>query len=194
MHIDYYKLLNEAMLNVLKTVLSQIKVHGAGDNIVYISFLTNSPFVRLSDAVKAKYPYEITIVLQHQFDNLQINDDNFCVDLSFNNIVETVVVPFNLVTSFMDPKANFSFQFQINDNDIYSFKDEKVLTDYDVNNINQSILNHNTHQIDNYINKDNSDKSFRDTKISRKKPAKELSNNIITLDKFRKDNNFSDKK
>jgi hypothetical protein len=63
--------------------------------------------------MKQKYPKEITIVLQHQFKKLNIYDEKFTVNISFGGIAENIEIPFAAITSFLDPVANFGFQFAL---------------------------------------------------------------------------------
>lgn len=105
-------LVDDAMLSIVKTILSITSQKGiTGDHSFYISFKTKAKGVVLSSSVKKKYPREITIVLQYQFKDLTVFDDRFSVNLSFNGPPETIIVPFASLTSFIDPIANFSLQF-----------------------------------------------------------------------------------
>jgi hypothetical protein len=112
MLFDYQYLIDKSVLNVLKQILNYIQNNGLSDDqSFYISFLTNSKGVILSKTVKQKYSKEITIVLQHQFKDLKVLDKKFTVNLAFNGIAEDIEVPFDAITSFLDPVANFGFQF-----------------------------------------------------------------------------------
>lgn len=134
MIIDYQKLLDDAMLQLIIKVLKHVKNNGLhGKHHFYISFRTDQRFVVLSKRMKAKYPKEITIVLQHQFNKLRVYDDKFCVALSFDGVNENISVPYNALTSFIDPSAEFSVQFKNNktpisinnrDNDTVNASDE----------------------------------------------------------------------
>jgi uncharacterized protein len=111
--ISYQDLLDEAMLGIVKKVLQHVQTHGLdNDQSFYISFCTDFPGVVLSKPVKAKYPKEITIVLQYQFRDLKVHDDKFTVNIAFGGVSETVAVPFHSLTSFVDPLENFSLQFR----------------------------------------------------------------------------------
>lgn len=112
MTIDYQELLDEAMLGLVRKVL--IKAEDVGlqeDTHLYISFRTDHPDVVLSERMKQKYPQEITIVLQNQYEDLLTRQEYFSVKLSFNGIKEVVKVPFTAITSFVDPRVRFSLQF-----------------------------------------------------------------------------------
>ncbi len=117
MFIDYQSLIDEAMLGIVKKVLKNTcDKEKNTDQSYYVSFRTDDPNVVLSKRIKQKYPREITIVLQYQFRDLLVHDDHFSVNISFGGVPETVIVPFNTLTSFIDPEANFSLQFRRNDN------------------------------------------------------------------------------
>lgn len=112
MSIDYQLLIDEAMLSIVRTVLRNTSDTGlVGEQSFYISFKTDNPEVMLSRYIRQKYPKEITIVLQYQFKNLIVLEDKFSVNIAFGGVPETIIVPFAALTSFIDPIANFSLQF-----------------------------------------------------------------------------------
>jgi hypothetical protein len=110
--IRYDILIQEAMRGLVRTVLKDASVRGlTGDHHFFISFDTSHPDVTLSTRMRAQYPQEMTIVLQHQFWDLKVSDDNFEVGLSFNGISERLVVPFAAIRRFADPSVNFDIRF-----------------------------------------------------------------------------------
>jgi hypothetical protein len=110
--IDYPGLIDSAMRNVVKEALVHIDKFGLpGEHHFFISFQTNFPGVSISPQLKSRYPEEITIVIQHQFWDLKITDKQFSIMLSFNNIPEKLVVPFDALTAFADPSIKFGLQF-----------------------------------------------------------------------------------
>ncbi len=110
--IDYPGLIDSAMRNVVREALVHVDHYGLpGDHHFFISFQTNYPGVSISPQLKARYPEEITIVVQHQFWDLKITDKQFSIMLSFNNIPEKLVVPFDALTAFADPSIKFGLQF-----------------------------------------------------------------------------------
>lgn len=111
--ISYESLVEKALLNVVRDALDYAAQNGLGDaNHFYISFKTQHPDVVLSDRMKASYPDEMTIVLQHEFSHLDIGDNGFSVTLSFGNIPERITVPFAAITRFADPYAQFGLSFK----------------------------------------------------------------------------------
>ena len=102
---------NEALQGVLHRALTTLANEGFnGDHHMFISFDTNHPDVRLPGFLRAQYPDEITIVLQHQFEDLMVADELFQVSLSFNGQKHRLTVPFVAVRSFADPSVNFGLQ------------------------------------------------------------------------------------
>jgi uncharacterized protein len=111
--INYTKLIDEAMHLVVKRTLEIITESGMpGDHHFYISFLTQAPGVALSSKLKQKYPEEMTIVLQFQFEELKVFENHFSVKLSFEGVKELIVIPFNALTAFADPSVKFGLQFK----------------------------------------------------------------------------------
>lgn len=111
--IDYAKLIDEAMLSLVKKCLVKVKEHGLfGNHHFYITFLTEFPEVQIPADLKEKYPQEMTIVLQHQFWDLDITDKFFTISLSFNNVRKKLIIPLEAIISFADPSVKFGLQFQ----------------------------------------------------------------------------------
>jgi hypothetical protein len=112
-HIRYDILAQNALRGVVRTVLTDVAKNGLpGDHHFKITFTTTAPGVRLSDRMRAQYPQEMMIVLQHQFWDLAVDERSFEVGLSFGGIPERVMVPFEAITAFFDPAAQFGFQFE----------------------------------------------------------------------------------
>jgi hypothetical protein len=117
MPVDYIRydiLTQEALRGVVRTVLIDAAKNGLpGDHHFYISYDTNAPGVHISPRLHAQYPKEMTVVLQHQFWDLIITDEQFEVGLSFNGIPERLVVPFASIKGFFDPSVQFGLEFQV---------------------------------------------------------------------------------
>ena len=112
--IDYPKLVEHALRHVVRDTLTIVAEQGLpGRHNIYITFLTEHPGVVLSDELKARYPNEMTIVLQHEFWGLDVGDDRFGVTLSFNNVSQRVEIPFEAITVFADPSVEFGLQFNL---------------------------------------------------------------------------------
>jgi len=101
----------DAMRGVLRRALETLAVTSEpGEHHFYINFQTTDPEVGIPGFLKAQYPEEITIVLQHQFEDLHVDDTGFEVTLSFSGQRHRLSVPFAAVTSFADPSVNFGLQ------------------------------------------------------------------------------------
>ena len=110
-HYDH--LVERALKSVVTDSLREVAEKGfLGDQHFYITFLTNYPGVMIADVLRAQYAEQMTIVLQHQFYNLEVDADHFEVTLSFNKKLERLFIPFDAVVSFADPSVGFGLQFQ----------------------------------------------------------------------------------
>lgn len=114
--IEYSQLIDQAMRGVVRDLLKRVAATGLpGDHHFYISFNTSHPGVKMSEGLRARYPKEITIVLQHQFWDFKVEEQQFQVTLSFSGMPEKLVVPFVALTAFADPSTKFGLQFQQGD-------------------------------------------------------------------------------
>lgn len=110
--IRYDVLTQEALRDVIKKVLDEISVTGLpGEHHFFITFRTDHPGVKLSARMRERYPEEMTIVIQHSFWDLKVNDTDFEIDLSFNDVLERLRVPFSSLKGFFDPHVKFGVQF-----------------------------------------------------------------------------------
>lgn len=110
--IRYDVMTQNALRGVVRGVLEQIAKSGLpGEHHLYIAFDTHGPGVSVSDRLMQQYPDEMTIVLQHQFWDLDVSEERFEVKLSFNNVPERLVIPFTQIKAFYDPSVQFGLQF-----------------------------------------------------------------------------------
>ena len=86
-----------------------------GDSHFYITFQTTADGVQMSETLKAANPQEMTIVLQHQFWDLNVSESHFSVTLSFSGVHHNLNIPFSAVTHFNDPSVGFGLQFSTAD-------------------------------------------------------------------------------
>src|SRR5215471_12002408 len=111
--IRYDLLTQQALRSVVRDVLTDTAKKGLpGDHHFYISFDTTADGVRMSERLRAQYPNEMTIILQHQFWDLKVGDDEFEVGLSFGGVPERLTVPFEAINGFFDPSVQFGLQFE----------------------------------------------------------------------------------
>lgn len=114
--LRYDKMVEDALRGVLREAL-KVCIDGLpGNHHFYITFRTHHPGVVIPDYMLARYPEEMTIVLQHQYWGLEVTPEWFEVTLSFNRINERLHIPFPAVTAFADPSAKFGLQFQTDPN------------------------------------------------------------------------------
>lgn len=110
--LEYPKLMERAVRGVVREALALVAKHGLpGLHHFYISFRTRAPGVTLPEYLVRQYPEEMTIVLEHQFWDLDVTDEVFAVTLSFSGVHERLVIPFDAVTGFVDPSVRFGLQF-----------------------------------------------------------------------------------
>jgi len=110
----YDQLAQNALRGVVREALRKVERSGLpGEHHFYIAFHTRHPGVDIGERLAARYPREMTIVLQHQYWNLVVTEERFQVELSFDNIPEKLVVPFSAVKGFLDPAVQFGLQFEV---------------------------------------------------------------------------------
>ena len=114
--IPYDEIVQEALREVVGRVLHEIEKTGGlpGGHHFYITFNTRVPGVEIPRHLAERFPEEMTIVIQHRFWDLKVEDDQFSVGLSFGGVPSTLVIPFGAVTDFVDPAVDFSLKFQAN--------------------------------------------------------------------------------
>lgn len=111
--IHYSQLIDQSMRGVVRDVLKRVQLKGLpGNHHFYVSYLTTYPGVKMSEQLRAKYPREITIVMQHQFWDFKVEEQQFHVTMSFGGVPEKLTVPFAALTAFADPSVRFGLQFQ----------------------------------------------------------------------------------
>jgi len=104
-----------ALRHVVRQALTTAAEDGLpGSHHFYVTFRTKNPGVDIPDYLKTQYPQEMTIVLEHQFWDLEVGDEEFSVKLSFHNKHEKLTIPFEAISAFADPSVKFGLQFQEN--------------------------------------------------------------------------------
>lgn len=114
--MNYERLAHEALRGVVRAALERVVADGLpGAHHFYITFKTRAPGVSVSPDILAKYPDEMTVVLQHQYDDLRVEADRFSVKLRFGGVPKTLAMPYSAVTRFYDPSVQFLLQFEAPD-------------------------------------------------------------------------------
>ncbi|AXB77561.1 hypothetical protein V474_18530 [Novosphingobium barchaimii LL02] len=116
--IPYDEIVQEALRAVVGRVLGQVEAAGGvlpGSHHFYITFKTGAPGVSIPADLRARFPDEMTIVMQNKFWDLGVSDRGFTVSLSFNQMPAKLDIPFSAITAFVDPAVDFGLQFQAMD-------------------------------------------------------------------------------
>ena len=111
--IDYGTLMHRAMRSLIQEVLIDVASDGLpGEHHFFITFDTMHPDVEIADWLSDRYPEEMTIVMQHWFDNLDVTDEGFAVTLNFGDAPEPLYVPYDAIRTFVDPSVEFGLRFE----------------------------------------------------------------------------------
>lgn len=123
--IDYGNLMHRAMRGLIQEVLTSVADKGLpGNHHFFITFDTQHPDVELADWLSDRYPGEMTIVLQHWFDNLDVTDEGFAVTLNFGDQPEPLYIPYDAIKTFVDPSVEFGLRFETQSDDDEDDEDE----------------------------------------------------------------------
>src|SRR5512144_756263 len=111
--LPYDRWLEDALRGVIRRALAHTAEHGLpGAHHFYITFATEAEGVELPAALRAKYPEEMTVVLQHQFWDLAVQEDFVSVTLRFHGRPSRLVIPLLAITAFGDPSVNFGLRLK----------------------------------------------------------------------------------
>ncbi len=116
--IDYGSLMHAAMRGLIREVLGDVAENGLpGAHHFFITFDTMHPDVEMADWLSDRYPDEMTVVIQHWFENLQITDEGFAITLNFGDSPEPLYIPYDAIRTFVDPSVEFGLRFESTDSD-----------------------------------------------------------------------------
>ena len=188
--LDYAQYVSDAMRAVVKKSLEFVEQHGFYDNHhFYISFKTYYDGVILPDFLLAEYADEMTIVVQHQFYDLMVKDDYFCVSLSFNKKLHRLTIPYDAIVSFSDPEVNMVLRFLVKNFEDLSEAEQHEFEHTNGSNGLDSDLEFNENPLDDKGKrlefKENLVADSKNKGKKKKKKGKE--NNIIDFSNFRKE-------
>lgn len=111
--IDYGNLMHHAMRGLIQQVLEDVRDNGLpGEHHFFITFDTQHPDVEIADWLSDRYPGEMTVVMQHWFDNLTVTDEGFAVTLNFGDAPEPLYIPYDAIKTFVDPSVEFGLRFE----------------------------------------------------------------------------------
>lgn len=111
--IDYGTLMHTAMRGLIKAVLTKVSESGLpGTHHFFITFDTRQEGVQIADWLRDRYPDEMTIVMQHWFENLEVGDTGFSITLNFGDAPEPLYIPYLAIKTFVDPSVEFGLRFE----------------------------------------------------------------------------------
>lgn len=190
--INYELLVEDALRTVVRGSLALVEHEGLpGDSHFYITFQTTADGVQMSETLKAANPQEMTIVLQHQFWDLNVSESHFSVTLSFSGVHHNLNIPFSAVTHFNDPSVGFGLQFSTADQlDSLQQDGKAALTEVtDIAQLENEATKNQAEEEqagENHSGKIPSEKSEKKPILQEVEPVGDGAE-IVSLDRFRKD-------
>ncbi|MEM7547358.1 MAG: ClpXP protease specificity-enhancing factor SspB [Pseudomonadota bacterium] len=128
--LNYGDMMQRALRGVMADALDQVQAHGLpGEHHFYITYDTTHPSVAMPDWLFERYPDQITIVIQHEYDDLEVSPDGFAVSMSFSSRNANLYVPFDAVLTFVDPSVEFGLKFDATEIDIEDEDEDDVVID-----------------------------------------------------------------
>ncbi len=116
--IEYGSLMHEAMRKLIRKVLDDVAENGLpGAHHFFITFDTCHPDAELADWLADRYPGEMTVVMQHWYDKLEVTDEGFSVTLNFGDSPEPLYIPYDAIKTFVDPSVEFGLRFEQQEDD-----------------------------------------------------------------------------
>lgn len=166
-NIDYGNLMHDAMRGLIRKVLQDVADNGLpGAHHFFITFDTSHPDAELADWLSDRYPGEMTVVMQHWYDKLEVTDDGFSITLNFGDAPEPLYIPYDAIKTFVDPSVEFGLRFESQD---ATDGDDLLATpaDQDKHEVVPAPIEHTDHS------------------DAEKKPGKKDAD-VVSLDSFRK--------
>lgn len=113
--IPYDEIVQDSLRLVVKRVLGDIAAAGGlpGAHHFFIAFRTRHPGVDMPKHLLERYPEEMTIVIQHRYWDLAVEEEHFEVGLTFNQVPAKLSIPYRAISGFVDPAVNFALQFSV---------------------------------------------------------------------------------
>ena len=111
--IEYGNLMHDAMRGLIRQVLLDVAANGLpGNHHFFITFDTSHPDAELADWLSDRYPGEMTVVMQHWYDKLEVTEEGFSVTLNFGDAPEPMYIPYDAIRTFVDPSVEFGLKFE----------------------------------------------------------------------------------
>jgi hypothetical protein len=130
--IDYGNLMHRAMRGLIVEVMRGVEQDGLpGEHHFFITFDTRHAEARLADWLRERYPEEMTVVMQHWYDGLKVDDEGFAITLNFGDTPEAMYIPFDAIRTFVDPSVEFGLRFETQDSDEDEDEDDTGAEDDD---------------------------------------------------------------
>lgn len=124
--IDYGSLMHRAMRGLIQEVLEDVEENGLpGAHHFFITFDTTHPEAKLADWLHDRYPSEMTVVMQHWYDGLEVTDHGFAVTLNFGDAPEPLYIPYDAIRTFVDPSVEFGLRFETHEDEEDEFVAEE---------------------------------------------------------------------
>ena len=178
--LRYDKWVEEALCHVIRRVLAQVAADGLPDpHHFFITFLTDAPGVVMPESLRAQHPEKITVVIQHQFWGLKVEDDAFEVTLAFQGVNTPLRIPFDAITAFADPGVNFGLQLKVTETEAGEQADDAPPAP-----VSGAKPKRHTRQPVAKLKDESKDQV--EAPAAAKAPADGKSGEVITLDTFRK--------
>ncbi|MEE2946247.1 MAG: ClpXP protease specificity-enhancing factor SspB [Pseudomonadota bacterium] len=173
--IDYGNLMHRAMRGLIQEVLEDVRDNGLpGEHHFFITFDTQHPDVQIADWLSDRYPGEMTVVMQHWFDNLTVTEEGFAVTLNFGDAPEPLYIPYDAIKTFVDPSVEFGLRFETQETDDDDEDDVEELAPV------EAVVDDVSEKISESL-KDKIEEKLSDTAPAEKKDA-----DVVSLDSFRK--------
>lgn len=117
--------MHRAMRGLILEVLRAVEKDGLpGEHHFFITFDTQHPDAALADWLRERYPEEMTVVMQHWYEGLTVDENGFAVTLNFGDTPEPLYIPFDSIRTFVDPSVEFGLRFETQESDLDEAEDE----------------------------------------------------------------------
>jgi hypothetical protein len=138
--IEYGNLMHRAMRALIKEVLEDVRDNGLpGEHHFFITFDTRHPDVDIASWLMERYPSDMTVVIQHWYDNLDVTDEGFAITLNFGDAPEPLYIPFESLKTFVDPSVEFGLRFESQSAEL-EVETELVEDDVEIEEIEEPVV------------------------------------------------------